>query len=149
MWDNNEYNNIYKYHHVNFNHILLDVSFEAVLMNAFSVFDSKNAISKISVVEGYHDASGNWIPEVETTTAINGHLSPVTLVELQYIDPAIKEQGVQKISVESSVGLEIGDKISVAGETNSWSVVSKLNTSGLLFKFTGVNRETFLMKKVN
>ena len=120
-------------------------------MSSFSVFDWKYGLTKVDVVTGYTvQATGEWVSEVPTETSISGHVSDVSREELKYIDPALIEAGVRKLGVNRSVGLAAGDRIKVVepdASTTEWILVTKQAYSGMLAKHTGIERETFLMRK--
>lgn len=120
--------------------------------NPFSVFDNKLAVSRIVVTQESWDTSGNYTAASETTSAIKAHISEVSLNEKRFIDPNIVSVGVRKITAETSVGLDLHDKIQVTelnGDITQWELIEKRSTSLLMNKLIGSSRETFLMKKVS
>lgn len=118
-------------------------------MSISAIFD-KYTCTKVDVVPGYTDSSGNWIAAVETESAFNGHVSDVTINELDSIDPVIIESGVRKIAVESTLGIVPGDHIKITeldGSISEHEVVSELYSSSVFTRHLGEKRQTFLLKQ--
>lgn len=120
-------------------------------MSIFDAMDWPYTVSKVIVTAGYpNQTTGAWVPETTVTTAIDAHMSDMSIEELRYIDPGIIERGVRKLACESSVTLDPGDRIEVyeneAGTiTTEWKVESLLNRSGLLNRHAGINRNSYLL----
>jgi len=117
----------------------------------FSAIFDKYVCTKVDIVSGYTDSSGNWIAATSTDASGNAHISDVSIQERSFIDPVIVNAGVRKMSVESSRGIVPGDYVKITeldGTTNTeWDVVSKLTASQLFKTYLGESRETFLIKR--
>jgi len=109
------------------------------------------AITKVAITDGSYDSSGNWTDPVEVETSISGHVSNLTEKEIAYVEPSLREKGVRKFSCEQSVGLELLDRIKIteadASET-TWEVHSREGFTALLSSLAEINRETFLLRKI-
>lgn len=114
-----------------------------------AIFD-KYTCTKIDIVPGYTDSSGNWVPAVETESLFTAHVSDVSAKELEFIDPALVQAGVRKIAVELDIALSLEDQIIVTEKdttTSRWIVVSKMYASSVLKKYLDESRETFLLAR--
>ena len=120
-------------------------------MTPFSDFDYPRAITHVKVTEGYtNQATGAWITESTAETEIHAHISDITLKERQYMDPAVVEKGVRKLTCDSSVALVVGDRVKITEEDSTateWLVSSKLSESNLMKKYTDVTRATYVLTK--
>jgi len=122
-----------------------------VSSDPFACFDWKYGLKKVDVVDGYHDASGNWVAEVTVETSISGHVSNLSQEELKFTDPILIESGVRKLATSQSYGLVVGDKVHVTEVDNSeteWLVYQKQSFSTLMDKYIKSKRETFLLRKI-
>ena len=117
----------------------------------FSPFDWPYGINQIVVTAGYTTQStGVWVPESTASTAIDGHVSDLTVKELKYIDPGIVAIGVRKLAGEADVTFNAGDRIQIYEDVSTsaeWLVESKLNASGVMNRHAGINRNTYLLKR--
>ena len=108
-------------------------------------------VSKIIVTPGYtNQTTGAWVAESTVKTAIDAHISDLSIEEMRYIDPGIIEVGARKIAVEATVVLDPGDRIEVYEDSagtkkTEWVIESQLNKSGLLNKHASVDRNTYLL----
>ena len=117
----------------------------------FSPFDWPYVINKIIITAGYTiQSTGVWVPESTVSTAIDGHVSDLTVKELKYIDPGIVAIGVRKLAVEADVTFDVGGRIQIYEDSTisaEWLIESKLNASGVLNRHAGINRNTYLLKR--
>ncbi len=121
------------------------------MSSPFDVFDWKYGLTKVSVTSGYTDSSGNFIEEVTVESVIKGNVSDITEKDLAFIDPALVAKGARKISVDSSYGLIVGDRIKiteVSGSITTWTVHTKQHGSNLMSKYAKVSRDTFLLTRI-
>ena len=120
-------------------------------MSIFSTMDWPYAITKVQITDGAYDASGNWTDSVEVETSISGHVSDLNEQEIAYVDPSLREKGVRKFSCEQTIGLQLLDHIKIteadASET-TWEVHSIEGFTGLLSSLAEIDRETFLLRKI-
>lgn len=116
---------------------------------SFDLFDYPGTITKVDVTKGYtNQSTGEWVPESTIETEINAHITDVTLKERHYIDAAVLEKGVRKLSCDSSAGVIVGDRVKITEEDSSeseWIVDSKLAESNLLKQYVNVSRSSFLL----
>jgi len=119
-----------------------------------SIFDAMNwpyTVSKVIVSAGYtNQTTGAWVPETSVTTAIDAHVSDMSIEELRYIDPGIVERGARKLACKASVTLNPGDRVEIYEDDvgaiiTEWKVESHLNKSGLLNKHAGIDRNSYLL----
>ena len=113
---------------------------------SFDVFDWPYAIIRVDVIPGYADASGDWIAEQTSETAITGHVTDLTQEERQYVDPGILLKGTRKLSTSSE--LAAGDRIKITEADSSeteWIVDSKMHENELIGKYVGTTRTTYLL----
>lgn len=117
----------------------------------FSPFDWDHSILKVVVTAGgSNQSTGGWVPESSVETAITGHVSDVTLKEMQLLDQGLIDAGVRNLAVDTSVGLKLGDRIKITEPDSSvseWNIESKSYHPGLLNRHAGVSRETFLLRR--
>ena len=117
----------------------------------FSPFDSSNTILKVVVTAGgTTQSTGAWVDESVVESAISGHVSDVTLKEMQFLDQGLIDAGVRNLAVDTSVGLKLGDRIKITepdASVSEWNIESKSYHPGLLNKHAGVSRETFLLRR--
>lgn len=115
----------------------------------FALFDCPGTVIRISVTEGYtNQSNGEWVPESTTETAIQAHISDISLKERQYLDPGVAEKGTRKLTCDSSVGLVVGDRVKITEQDSTiseWIVNSKLSESNLLQKYTNTSRSAYLL----
>jgi len=117
---------------------------------SFSIFDWPNAITRVTVTAESTSSDGTYVPEVTAETSISGHVSDINLKELLLMEPGVFQIGDRKISLETSIGLAVGDRLKIVeltGEETEWLVKAKQQTSGLLSKYAGVSRESFYLKR--
>ena len=120
-------------------------------MSTFEAMNWPYTVSKIIVTPGYtNQTTGAWVTESTTTTAIDAHVSDLSIEEMRYIDPGIIEVGARKIAVEATVTLNQGDRIeiyedSAGAKKTEWNVESQLNKSGLMNKHAGIDRNSYLL----
>lgn len=116
---------------------------------SFDLFDYPRTITKVGVNEGYTDQStGEWIPESTVETEINAHVTDITLKERQYIDAAVVEKGVRKLTCDSSAGVVVGNRVKITEEDSSeteWIVDSKLSESNLMKQYANSSRMAYLL----
>lgn len=119
-------------------------------MGLLATYLDKNICTIHKITSGYTDQSGNWVPAVESDSSFNAHISDVSIKELQFIDPALVETGIRKLACESSIGLMPEDFITVNekdGSTSDWLVHEKTYATRFLKKYTGEQRESFLLRR--
>ncbi|WP_135612757.1 hypothetical protein [Methanococcoides sp. AM1] len=107
----------------------------------FDVFDYDGVITRTAVTSGYTDTNGDWVPESTSSTTITGHVTDLTLQDLQYIDAGLIERGTRKLATTDT--LEVGDRITI--DSVDYDVVQKINTNNLIEKYTGESRSTYLI----
>lgn len=116
---------------------------------SFDVFDYPRTITKIDVTEGYTDqSSGDWVPEVTTSTAIDAHISDFSLKERQYLPESATQAGSRKMTCNATEDVNVGDRVQITevdSEVTTWRVESLLSESNLMYRYTGTSRQTFLI----
>jgi len=120
-------------------------------MGLLSTCFDKYACTKRDITVGYTDDSGNWIPAVYVDSSFSANVSDVSLKDLEFIDPALVETGVRKLSCESTIAILPEDEITVTekdGSSSSWVVVEKISATDFLKKFISESRETFLLRRL-
>lgn len=110
----------------------------------FEVFDFDGVITRTAIVPGYTDSNGDWIPEQTSVTTLTGHVTDLTLQDLQYIDAGLIEKGTRKLATADA--LEVGDRITI--DSVEYEVTQKIHTNNLLAKYVGEARSTFLVTKI-
>lgn len=113
---------------------------------SFDVFDWPYSVTKVDVTAGYTDSNGDWVAEVTAETAISAHITDLTQEERQYIDPGILSRGTRKLSTSSE--LAVGDRVKITESDSSeteWVIDSKMHENGLIGKYVGTTRTTFLL----
>jgi uncharacterized protein YkwD len=117
----------------------------------FTQFNYPRSITKVDVTEGYtNQSTGEWVPESTSETSISAHISDISLKERQYLDAAVLEKGVRKLTCDSSVTLAVGDRVKITEEDDTaseWLVNSKMHESNLMDQYVGVSRITYLLVK--
>jgi hypothetical protein len=115
----------------------------------FTQFNYPRSITKVDVTEGYtNQSTGAWIPESTSETPIEAHISDTSLKERQYLDDSVVERGTRKLSCDSSISLAVGDRVKITeydGTVTEWNVNAWPFESGLIEKYTGISRSTFLL----
>jgi hypothetical protein len=69
----------------------------------FETFDFDGVITRIAVVPGYTDSNGDWIPEDTLVSTITGHVTDLTLQDLQYLDVGLIERGIRKLATGNTL----------------------------------------------
>lgn len=110
----------------------------------FEVFDFDGVITRTAVVPGYTDPNGDWVPEQTSVTTITGHVTDLTLQDLQYIDAGLIERGTRKIATADE--LEVGDRVTI--DFVEYEVTQKIHTNNLLAKYANESRTTFLITHI-
>lgn len=116
----------------------------------FDVFAWPYRLKKSIVIPGYTSQStGEWVAEVSSDMIITGHVSDITAKELAYLDPGLFTIGDRKISLDKTIGLNLGDYVKITegsdGEETTWYAKSKQAVSMMMSKHAGSLRETFLL----
>jgi hypothetical protein len=115
----------------------------------FTQFNYPRSITKVDVTEGYtNQSTGEWVPETTSETSISGHVADVNLKERQYLDDSVVERGTRKLSCDSDVALVVGDRVKITeydDTVTEWNVNAWPFESGLIEKYTGISRSTFLL----
>lgn len=110
-------------------------------------------VRKVVTTPGYtNQTTKAWVAETTTESTITAHVSDITVKELSYLEPRLFNIGDRKLTVESSEGIKVGDRIKISEEStdtevSEWIVKSKQNSSVLLSKRIGVARDTFYLKR--
>lgn len=110
----------------------------------FEIFNFDDIITRIAVTPGYTDTNGDWVPESTSSSTIKGHVTDLTLQDLQYIDAGLIEKGTRKIATADE--LETGDRIEI--DSVEYEVTQKIHVNNLLSKYAGEKRSTFLLTKI-
>lgn len=110
----------------------------------FEVFDFDGVITRTAIVPGYTDSNGDWIPESTSSSTIKGHVTDLTLQDLQYIDAGLIEKGTRKLATADT--LEVGDRITI--DSVEYEVTQKIHTANLIEKYTGKSRSTYLISLI-
>lgn len=107
----------------------------------------------MQVTPGYPDQStGEWVPEVETPTAIQGMIQTISLKELQKLEPGILSVGDRKLTVLKTAGLQVGDRVKIyedsgGTEITEWAVCAKQDAPNAGFASLSLDFETFLLAR--
>jgi hypothetical protein len=119
--------------------------------SVFSVFNWKYALKRLEIIPGFtNQTTGDWTAPTEAVITIQGHLSDVSLAELQFLPPAIVVSGVRKLAVPNTVGLTINDRIRVTemdSTETDWIIYQKSSASSLMDTYLGVKRNSWVMKR--
>lgn len=107
----------------------------------FDVFDFDGTIARTTVTPGYTDSNGDWVPEQTSSSTITGHVTDLTLQDLQYIDAGLIEKGTRKLATGDT--LEVRDRVTL--DSVEYDVVQKIYTANLIEKYTGESRSTYLV----
>lgn len=107
----------------------------------FDIFDYSGTITRTAVTPGYTDDNGDWVAEQTSPSTINGHVTDLTLQDLQYIDAGLIERGTRKLATGDT--LEVGDRVTL--DSVEYDVVQKIYAANLIEKYTGESRSTYLI----
>jgi|GEM_PF-1752785 hypothetical protein len=116
----------------------------------FSALDWPYKIELVRITEGYTDQStGDYIPPQESVVEIKGHISDVTVKDLQRAPEGLYELGDRRLYVAKSYGIAEGDIIKITeadGSVSEWKVVRRERSYGLLERYAA-SREAFLLRR--
>lgn len=107
----------------------------------FEIFNFDGVITRTSVTPFYTDDNGEWVPEQTSSSTITGHVTDLTLQDLQYIDAGLIEKGTRKLATGDT--LVVGDRVTI--DSVEYEVVQKIYTANLIEKYTGESRSTYLI----
>lgn len=110
----------------------------------FEIFNYDGVITRTSITPGYTNQNGDWVPEQIIPSTIAGHVTDLTLQDLQYIDAGLIERGSRKLATADA--LEVGDRVEI--DSVNYEVTKKIYTTSLVEKYTGESRSTFLITKL-
>lgn len=111
------------------------------MINMFEFFNYDGTITRTAVTPGYTDSDGNWVPEQTSTSTITGHMTDLTLQDLQYIDAGLIDRGTRKLATADV--LEVGDRVTI--DSVEYDIVQKIHTTNLIEKYTSESRSTYLI----
>lgn len=115
----------------------------------FSVLDYPFEITWISVIPGYHDSSGVYVPESTTPSSIKGHISDITEEEKQFLPEGVSVTGTKLFSTCVD-GIQDGDRLQITAEDDTvttWYVRRKPYTNNLIKKYTGISRTNYYITR--
>lgn len=114
-------------------------------------FDWPYTIKLLSVTPGgTTQSTGEYEPPVEAETEIKGHVIDLSIKELDRMPEGIYSIGDRRLICDKTYGVKPNDSIKIteadATETH-WEVKEQEKSYGVMTKFTGENRASFLLKK--
>lgn len=113
-------------------------------------FNHRYKIKWVSIVAGYHDDNGTYVPPDTSSTLIKGHISDVTLKEKQFLPEGAVEAGI-RLFATSTPGLKDGDLLIItedeAGTESVWYILKAANTTNVLKSLTGIIRYNFYISR--
>ncbi len=129
------------------------------MVNRFRWFAYPYPVKLISVTPGYTEQpSGNWIPESITESDVDIMVQNITVEDLQLVEVGTVEAGDKKITIESSAGLKVRDRLRIyekePDEQDSdptirpeWEVTTKLQAPRTKAKCIKMDFETYLIRR--
>jgi hypothetical protein len=115
---------------------------------SFDSFDWPYNIEHISITPGYTDQNGDYVPPVTVSNTIQGHVSDITLKQLQRLPEGVYAPGDRRLVVDKSHGIKVGDEIRITESDSTvtkWHVQEKEKSYSIAGKYSGQERESFLL----
>lgn len=82
--------------------------------------------------------------------SIKGHVSDISLKELQRLPEGVYSPGDRRLVADASYGVKAGDEVKITeadGSVSRWQVTEEERTYAVLEKYTGRGRRSFLLKR--
>jgi hypothetical protein len=118
---------------------------------AHEALDWSYAIQLVRITPGStSQADGSYTPPSEATVPIRGHVSDLSLRELQRLPEGVYSPGDRRLVTDAFYGVKAGDEVQITEADSTvtrWRVQEEERTYALLERYAGLGRRSFLLKR--
>ena len=99
---------------------------------------------------GTSQADGSYTPPQETVTSIKGHVSDISLKELQRLPTGVYSPGGRRLVADAAYDIKAGDEVRVTeadAAVTRWQVQAEERAYALAGRHAGTRRRSFRLER--